>query len=203
MWKFAIPVIFLLTSSAHAGITFTLGTNPQPGDENVQFNSNHSRSTIFGQTNQSGITVQFTSSTNTLVASSNGQASVAADSGLLTNITVSVPNGNFQDFIGNPFSGSGSATITVIANEPGGGTQTNTFNMTLSNGQNFFTVVATNGESIASVTIDASEGFSDLRQPRLSGVVAPEPGALTIFLGLGTAVFGVRYRPLRARVIGR
>src|SRR5262245_53460837 len=201
MWRFTFPAIFFLTSSVQAGITFTIGNNPQPDDENVQFNANASGASVFGQTNQSGITVQFTSSTSTLVASSSGQASVAAETGSLTNITISVPNGNFQDLISNPFNGSGTATITVIANEPGGGTQSNVFNLTLGNGQNFFTVVAINGESIARVAIDAPDGFSDLRQPRLSGVVAPEPGALTIFLGLGSVLLGARYRHLGARLI--
>src|SRR6266446_7824131 len=144
MWK-AIPVMCCLTASVQAGIVFETGNNPQPDDENVQFSSNTSGATVFGQTNQSGITVQFSSSTNTLVASSNGQASVAADSGSLTNITVSVPNGSFQDFVGNPLTGSGQATITVIANEPGGGTTSNVFSLALGNGQNFFTVVADNG----------------------------------------------------------
>jgi len=199
MWKYAIPAIFFLSSPVHAGITFTLGNNPQPDDENVQFNSNTSGTTVFGQTNQSGITVQFTSSTNTLVASSNGQASVAAESGSVTNITVSVPNGSFQDLIVNPFNGSGTATITAIANEPGGGTQTSTFSYTLGNGQNFVTIVASSGESIASVTIDASGGFGDLRQPRISGVVVPEPGTLTIFAGLGMAVLGAHYRRRNTR----
>jgi hypothetical protein len=200
MWKFAMPVIFFLTSSVHAGITLTIGNSPQPDDENVQFTSGASGTTILGQTNQSGITVQFSTATGTLVASTN---SIAAGSGSLTNVTVSVPNGNFQDLIVNPSNGSGTATITVLANEPGGGTQTNTFTMPLGNGQNFFTVVATGGESIASVTIDAPGGFSTLSQPRISGAVVPEPGSLTIFVGLGMAVVGAYYRRRGTRFIGR
>src|SRR5262245_32587917 len=98
MWKIAIPVVFCLTSSVHAGIVFTVGNNPQANEETVQF-AGSSGATVLGQTNQSGITVQFTSTAGNLVASSNGQASVAAESGALTNITVSIPNGNFEDFI--------------------------------------------------------------------------------------------------------
>ena len=57
------------------------------------------------------------------------------------------------------------------------------------NGQNFLTIVASNGESIVSTTIDAPGGFHDLRQPRISGAEAvtspvPEPATITM-MGLG------------------
>jgi len=57
----------------------------------------------------------------------------------------------------------------------------------------FCSIVATNGESIMSTTIDAPGGFHDLRQPRISGAEAvaspvPEPATITL-TGLG--VLGV------------
>ena len=64
MWK-AMPLMFCLTASVQAGIVFETGNNPQPNDENVQFSAGASGTTIFGQMNQSGITVQFTSTTDT------------------------------------------------------------------------------------------------------------------------------------------
>jgi len=211
MWKTAFPILFCLTTSVQAGIVFQAGNNPQPDEENILLNTGASGATIFGQTNTSGVTVQFTSTTDVLTAPSNGQARVEAASGLLNNVTISVPAYNFQDFIGNPRAGSGQATITVIANEPGGGTTSNVFNLNLGNGQNFFTVIANNGESIASITIDATGGFSDLRQPRISGlepdtvpsiVPVPEPATFTIMFGLAAVVFGTRsrrHRPLRGK----
>jgi len=212
MWKFAIPAIFFLTSSVHAGITFTIGNNPQANEENVQFNSDSSGTAVFGQTNQQGITVQFSSASSTLVVSSSGQAKVAAESGSLTNITVSVPGGSFQDLIVNPINGAGQATYTVVANEPGGGTHTSTFTTTLANGNNFLTIVAGSGETISSVTIDASGGFADLRQPRISGATlgtnpsvtpVPEPGTIVIVMGLGSVALSARYRRQGARLIAR
>jgi len=73
--------------------------------------------------------------------------------------------GGFQDLILNPFDGSGAATVTAT-------TVSNvvfTFQYMLGNGQNFLTTFNTGGGAIASVTISAPGGFTDLRQPRISG----------------------------------
>jgi hypothetical protein len=203
MWKTAVPVLFCLTSSVHADIIFETRNDPQSDEENVLLNTGATGHTIFGQTNTSHISVQFTSAIDTLTAPSNGQARVEATDGLVNDVTVSVPGYNFQDFIGNPKGGSGTAKITVIANEAGGGTKPFTFSLNLGNGENFFTVIAENGESIASVTIDSSNGFSDLRQPRISGLApddinphlaTPEPATFTIVFGLAAVVCGARFR---------
>lgn len=206
MWKTAFPVLFCLTSSVQAGILFEAKNDPQSNEENVLLNTGSSGTTIFGQTNVSDIQVSFTSSIDTLIAPSNGQARVESTDGAVNDVTVSVPGYNFQDFIGNPIRGSGTATITVIANEPGGGTLSFPFSLTLGHGSNFFTVIAQDGESIASVTIDAPGGFHDLRQPRISGLApddinphvgpVPEPATFTIVFGLATVVLGSRSRRL-------
>lgn len=208
MWKTAVPVLFCLTSSVHAGIVFDAGNNPQSNEENILLNTGASGSTIFGQTNTSHTSVQFSSTLDTLTAPANGQARVESADGTLNEVTVSVPGSNFQDFIGNAFNGRGTATITVIANEPAGGTQTFTFSLNLSNGSNFFTVIAEGGESIASITIDDIDGgFHDLRQPRISGIApdtnpsitpVPEPATATIVFGLAAVVLGARSRRLNS-----
>jgi hypothetical protein len=185
-------VISITPVLAHATISFELGNNPQPDEENVLLNTGAVGSIVVGTTNQTGIDVNFSSTTDTLSAPSNGQARVEAEDGAVNNITVSVPGGTYIDLIVNPFNGEGDATITVIANEPGGGQTTNTFLYTLGNGQNFVTIVASGGETIASTTIDAPGGFADLRQPRISGAElpgrVPEPG---IALLLGSALGAV------------
>ncbi|MGQ0634792.1 MAG: PEP-CTERM sorting domain-containing protein [Planctomycetaceae bacterium] len=179
-------------SVAQAEFVFQTGNNPQPDEENILFTSGQTGATVFGQANLSGILVAFSSTTDVLVTSSSGQARVEAEDGVLNNISITVPGGFFIDFIGNPLNGEGDATITAIANEPLGGTTEHIFNLPLGNGQNFFTLIAINGETIAKITIDAPDGFSDLRQPRISGAAAvPEPASIVLLLS-GAATLFVR-----------
>jgi PEP-CTERM motif-containing protein len=70
------------------------------------------------------------------------------------------------------------------------------FSYSLSNGNNFLTVVADPGTVIFSVTISAPGGFTYLCQPRISGEAltanVPEPATMLLFglglLGTATAV---------------
>src|SRR4029434_10450200 len=84
---------------AHATITFELGNNPQPDEENVLLNTGAVGSIVVGTTNQTGIDVNFSSTTDTLTAPSNGQARVEAEDGAVNNITVSIPGGSYTDLI--------------------------------------------------------------------------------------------------------
>src|SRR6266498_488361 len=102
---------------AHAGITFDLGNNPQPDEENILLNTGTSGSSVLGVTNQSGLSVLFTSTTDTLTDPANGQARIEAQDQLLNNLTISVPGGFYKDLIINPFGpfdGSGTANLTVV-----------------------------------------------------------------------------------------
>jgi hypothetical protein len=187
----AVLGVFALQARA-VTVTFTIGNHPQANEENILLNTGTSGSTVTGVTNTSGLTVNFSSTTDTLSEPSQGQARVEALDGLLNNVTISVPGGSFTDLILNPFDGpvtghppvGSNATVTVAA---GGGT----FVYALANGQNFLTIVATSGV-IGSVTIDAPAGFADLRQPRISGAaVVPLPAAawsgLVLLGGLAAA----------------
>src|SRR5262249_2352929 len=90
----------LLPASGQATILFTLGNNPQPGEENVLLNQGSTGTTVFGRTNQTNFFVQFTS-TQTLTEPPNGQARIEATNGTsqigLTNVTISVPALSYGD----------------------------------------------------------------------------------------------------------
>src|SRR4051794_24298054 len=106
----------LVPASSQAGIVFTLGNNPQPGEENVLLNKGTTGTTVFGETNQTHLLVQFTS-TQTLTEPANGQARIEATDGTsqigLQNITITVPGGTYGDLIFNP-------DITGTIGTPGG-----------------------------------------------------------------------------------
>ena len=191
----------LVPSLSWANITFTLGNNPQPGEENVLLNNGTSGSTVSGTTNQSGVTINFTSATQILSEPSSGQARIEATSGgsqvALTDISsITSATGPFGDLIFNMFIGGtigtsgGTATISVLDNLG----FTSTFSETLGNGQNFLTVVASAGESIDSVAISYSVGFTDLRQVRISGVTAPTvPDSGATLSLLGASLIGLAF----------
>lgn len=194
-----ILIAIITCSSAVAkadSVTFTIGNNPQSDEENVLLNSGAMGTTVFGLTNQTQLQVAFSSTTDTLMEPSSGQARVGAVDGLVNNITISIPNGTFHDIILNPFFGSGTATVSVVT----ANNQVFNFNYTLSNGQNFLTIVADPGTSIFSVTVSAPAGFTDLRQPRISGAAAnanvPEPASMLL---LGFGLFGTAAAVRKAR----
>ncbi|HKE29270.1 MAG TPA: PEP-CTERM sorting domain-containing protein [Bryobacteraceae bacterium] len=181
---------------------------------NVLLSSGASATTVTGSPDGlPGITVDFTS-TETLLEPSSGQARVAdsPEGSPLTNLTISLANGvTYGDLIINPFIGGqcpsctgGSSTITVNAvNSLGQAEAPFVFTgLTVDNGNNFLTIVATGGDSIVSTSISVPGGINDLRQPRISGPLVssvPEPATYTLMLlGFGTAL-GIRR--LRSHVL--
>lgn len=156
--------LFLLLGcgAMNAGIIFTPGNNPS-GDVNVLFNTGvNSGLLVQGTLNQNpGVTVNFTS-TQQLLAPSNGQARVSAnpEGTPLTNLNISLASGlTYGDIILNPFiggqcptcNGSGSATITVNSVTSTGVVEApSTFTLTNLGGNNFLTITTSGGEAITS-----------------------------------------------------
>jgi hypothetical protein len=132
MNRFVLAICLSLVAPviSWADIIFTVGNNPQPGEENVLLNSGTTGSTVTGILNQSGFLVNFHSITQTLTAPSNGQARVEATSGgnqvALMDISFALANGGtFTDAIFNPagvgaIGASGTAKIIVIPNNASG-----------------------------------------------------------------------------------
>ena len=193
---FAVPsliflVLLVCSSTARADpITFTIGNNPEPDEENILLNTGVTgtpTSAVFGVTNQTRILIAFNTVTDILVVPASGQARIEALDGLINTITITIPNGGtFRDIILNPFAGSGTATVQVVTEN-----SRTFFSYTLGNGENFLTIIAgPESRPMLSVSIIAPDGFTDLREPRISGVSGgvpepvPEPATM-VLLGLG------------------
>src|SRR5262249_45876960 len=208
----AAALIAGMSWAAQATVIFTPGNNPS-GEENILFGSQQTGTTISGTTNQTGKTVQFTS-TQSLTTGGQGQAFLEATSPATTitgAVTFSVPGLGFTDYIFNPAvtgpnATGGPATVTAVAND-------GTFSdpITLGNGNNFLTITTAGGEFLTSVTIAPAPGgsYPHYQRPRVSGVclpgpagctvappLVPEPGTLALLLS-GLVGFGIIRRRRR------
>lgn len=199
-------------SIADASFIVFDGNNPEPDEENVLLENNSVGMTISGSTNQSNTVVTFTSPSQFLAAPSAGQAVVEAREmndinsdqvAIDDSITVALANSalRFRDLIFNaPIVGGlgngGSITIEVLGFNADGTPASDTITLdddgdplSIGNGANFFTVLATDGMLMTSVEIQTNAGtsYADLRQIRISGIV-PEPASVAMLVFFAAVV---------------
>jgi hypothetical protein len=185
------------TLPAHADVIWIVGNVPQE-DENVLLNTGITGPLLTGTLNMSGATVNFSSASGDLVSPSAGQARIEPADGNdpFNSLTFWLADGGtFASAIFNLPGDSGLVEISVsLAN---GSLLSDSF--ATGSGENFFTVVAINGDRISSITVSADGSFSDMRQIRLGGyqpgTAVPDSAASVVLVGLGcVALAGLRRR---------
>ena len=189
-------------ATARADIIIASGNNPQP-DENVLLNTGLTGNPIFGTTNQTGLSVRFSSNEN-LTAPANGQARIEAADGTLTNLTIDIPGATFTSLILN-IDAAAAGSVSFLVTEDNGMTTAGTFALGAS-GENFFTITAINGQRISSVNFTTTVAMvitnvEDVAQVRIGGAQQqqpiPEP---TTMLLLGTGIAGIAAKMRRRKL---
>lgn len=178
--------------TASAAIMLTSGNSPQSGQQNVLFNGEGTVSgpalVVTGRTNQSDTLVAFESDEN-LVTPANGQARVDAEDDFFDNLSVYLLGGGaFTSLIFNLDATANGAAVITVGQVSG---PNRVFDVTLNgSGQNFFTLVATDGQLMTRVDVATavSIALADAQQFRIGIAEAngeiPEPSALWL-AGLG------------------
>lgn len=210
------PAILALgLSSGTASATIIFSSDPSavlPGGEiNILFEAVEIGTTITGEVDHTGITAVFSSLTGQTLNQVHGQGQAdifnntnptggtvncATNVNLcLTSMDFHLEGFTFGDFMVDLNFGVGTATI--IATDNAGAV----FQFELGPGQNFFSLLAIDGQTITDVQVFAPGGFNDFKQPRVSELAPtttrlPEPGSLAL-LGSVLGAIGITARKRR------
>jgi hypothetical protein len=195
----AAAMLALTAGAASAEIIIVSGSVPGNPAENVLLNSGASGLTITGTTNQTSSLVTF-KGLESLSEPSNGQARIEATDGGYTSLQFFLTDPT-KSFTSAEFNITAIATgmVTIAATDQLGTVFTKTLDLG-SNGQNFFNLTTTGGETIKNVQITSTSQIGDTRQVRLGGVAglaSAVPEASTwamMILGLGMVGAGLRLR---------
>ena len=192
----------IMSAPANAAVFIVMSSGFVQPEENVLFQTeNQTGTTIQGVTNQTNTMVTFTSLTDTLLTTgSQGQARLEAVDGSLDQVMFGLtdPQLTFTEAEFNLFNAFPNTTQVTISLSSG---LTQTFDLN-PNGQNFFGIRATDGDTLSSINFDTNgSGLSDVRQFRIGGIsglqmgAVPEPGTWAMMLlGFGAIGFGMRRR---------
>lgn len=185
-----------LSGGAQAAVLICDG-NCVSTDTNVLVNSNNTPSLT--QTGSAGAAMVKFTSTENLLAPSNGQARVEAADGILNSLTFELLGGyTFETAVFNLFNASQAATqVTITYFDPALLDFTDqTFDLA-NNGQNFMGISGNAGETFSKISFNFTNGgVADMRQLRLGEVAAPavpEPATWAMMVG-GFGVVGLALR---------